>query len=1296
MLRVFRPERGWCVLFLLTFLVFPDGDLSSGTWVQTDWSGGPWQNDWSDSARFHSLQLVDFWHSGEIKPLSWRLLVNFTPQNGDVGIYNIFAGMDSVIYVPVSSESNGRVYRSSDGGKTWWLTGELLPNIDMVMGITQTSDGTIWVGARTWPVHYGILFKSENAGTSWTVVDTFGTLVSALLSVNDTLFLGAAEVEDGYARIFMSVDGGNTWEMVNMHEPVTHIMSFCRLSDGGIYAGCFSEVLRSYDGGETWEDTGWPGSDGIVETSDRRLILWDHQNLYISADFGETWDTIAEDNLWWSKWKVREIGSDTLYEAGEGLSWGGLPQILRRYGQQIDLDALFFWAWIYAFDLSALEKIGGNYWAGTYNGNAMLYCDDGSDSSAFLWSSTYDAGYPAEWGEVSWDCENCEYIRVKVRTFDPSPRLDWALCDYIENGEDISGTRGVHDGDRKVEYRVEFLSAPRDSLPVFREIRINYGELSVTERRAEEFMGTGIERVYPNPFRDKLRVVYSVRERGYVSVAVYDAAGRRVKVIDEGVKEAGRHEVYWDGRDESGRRVSSGTYFIRLKVGRNVYFSKAIFSGGVTGIGYLKQQGEVPDMKWGVVKSIGALALSAGLLYSASIVYPGASVLGEENGEYLVAFSADYFDSLSGMPLDEFGEIINVSNDPAFGDLFPAVKVDVNGYQHIVYMTDNTWHHPTYEVALKVYTPEGFLLFERRIITPDDGYHSAYPDIALEPSEGDHVDAHVVWMDNRNGNWEIYYRKWRIYYEPGHYPEPLGPEMPVSLVDGKDSGRFVDPDSMQTGPSDGVYFPERPVVAYEPNTQTVHIVWSDKRGSDWSIYYQKQTNDAVPVVLIDDKRISNDLYELHRRRMLGEPGGFGGAASGGGNGVLPSVSPTRSLIPIVRHRRYVSFAPDVFPAADGGCVIAWMKKLVNQDRSAIAYEALDPQGNHRNPWGWGEAWDDFVMDTVFGGPWPDYMNGSPSLASDWGACAWMYKWEGMPWEIGMNFVLLCGNEGWEEPPRVSDYVLDWNYERVLQNNPEGNSMYPDLIFCGGVKMVYQDDRDGDWDVYYQYIAPWPQMGGEIVNLSDDTLPDKYPSIDGNEEYNSRVSAIAWQHWTGYDWEVYERRKTQRDLTVRVVPITRTGEDQELDMFRLYPYDDNAFDGITYVGFASLEPGQYLYHFTLTDEDGDVVYQTGDAVLDLTNGGTMGAGVAGKLDVPVTINPNPARNVASISFNLPEDMWVKASVYDAAGRRLDVLAEGVMSKGLHELRWGRDVAPGVYFLRFETEGRVIARKLVKVR
>jgi flagellar hook assembly protein FlgD len=47
-------------------------------------------------------------------------------------------------------------------------------------------------------------------------------------------------------------------------------------------------------------------------------------------------------------------------------------------------------------------------------------------------------------------------------------------------------------------------------------------------------------------------------------VAVFDVAGRRVATLYSGHHDRGTHSVSWDGRDERGRNVASGIYFVRL------------------------------------------------------------------------------------------------------------------------------------------------------------------------------------------------------------------------------------------------------------------------------------------------------------------------------------------------------------------------------------------------------------------------------------------------------------------------------------------------------------------------------------------------------------------------------------------------------------------------------------------------------------------------------------------------------------------------------------------------------------
>ena len=48
---------------------------------------------------------------------------------------------------------------------------------------------------------------------------------------------------------------------------------------------------------------------------------------------------------------------------------------------------------------------------------------------------------------------------------------------------------------------------------------------------------------------------------------VYDLAGRLIRTLAADVRSAGSHESVWDGRDASGRDVSSGTYLARMTFG---------------------------------------------------------------------------------------------------------------------------------------------------------------------------------------------------------------------------------------------------------------------------------------------------------------------------------------------------------------------------------------------------------------------------------------------------------------------------------------------------------------------------------------------------------------------------------------------------------------------------------------------------------------------------------------------------------------------------------------------------------
>ena len=83
---------------------------------------------------------------------------------------------------------------------------------------------------------------------------------------------------------------------------------------------------------------------------------------------------------------------------------------------------------------------------------------------------------------------------------------------------------------------------------------------------------------YPNPFNPETWIPYQLSEAGKVVISIYNVSGHLVRRLDLGHKEAGMYlnremSAYWDGKNESGDKVSSGVYFYNIQSGK---FSKTM------------------------------------------------------------------------------------------------------------------------------------------------------------------------------------------------------------------------------------------------------------------------------------------------------------------------------------------------------------------------------------------------------------------------------------------------------------------------------------------------------------------------------------------------------------------------------------------------------------------------------------------------------------------------------------------------------------------------------------------------
>jgi flagellar hook assembly protein FlgD len=78
---------------------------------------------------------------------------------------------------------------------------------------------------------------------------------------------------------------------------------------------------------------------------------------------------------------------------------------------------------------------------------------------------------------------------------------------------------------------------------------------------------TQLEQNQPNPFNPVTAISFVLSNPAHANLVIYDAAGRAVRSLVDRNMTSGAHQVVWDGRDDAGRPVGSGTYFYRLKAG---------------------------------------------------------------------------------------------------------------------------------------------------------------------------------------------------------------------------------------------------------------------------------------------------------------------------------------------------------------------------------------------------------------------------------------------------------------------------------------------------------------------------------------------------------------------------------------------------------------------------------------------------------------------------------------------------------------------------------------------------------
>jgi len=461
---------------------------------------------------------------------------------------------------------------------------------DFVYGIFIDESGTKWFG------NYGSGILSFD-DTSWIYWQTDSIAVSQLHDIaqdkNGNLWFGNT---NGLVRF-----DGNSWRNEN-------------LSDVKILNNNCLKMIIDHDG------TYWISTFlGMNIFSDNEWSTYTYQNSPLG---GLVYDFLEDDDG--SMW----IGSYGLYNYNES-NWmiyttenSGLPDNTIK-DIKFSSDGSLWLATRYG----GIAKKDGDDWTVINTSNSSLPSDNTSgllfDSNGRLWVSTSDAGL-AFLNNGDWVIKNTDNSSLPSNKINDIIEMNSAIWIATSNGlalleythlwtvynsqnSDLQSDEinslypekddilwiGTDDGVARIENDSLVLFTPLNSGLPFNRVNNVYVDkwgvkwfstasgigryedentLSLSEKDILGIANFDLHQNYPNPFNPSTKISFSICERSYVTLMIYDITGQLIEQILSQYLNKGDYEV-----DFVASNLSSGVYFYRLESGKSAKVGKMLF-----------------------------------------------------------------------------------------------------------------------------------------------------------------------------------------------------------------------------------------------------------------------------------------------------------------------------------------------------------------------------------------------------------------------------------------------------------------------------------------------------------------------------------------------------------------------------------------------------------------------------------------------------------------------------------------------------------------------------------------------
>jgi len=449
--------------------------------------------------------------------------MSWTEKND--GLFNLsirdFAFIDDNIFV---ATVGGGVFRSSKSDTSWTSASSGLSDLGVY---ALTVKGTKLFAGSADNLQAGV-YMSIDSANSWVKASNGLTLPASIKALasddGQYLYTGVYGNEDG-SGVFYSIDDGSMWMEANNGISNRYVWKL-QIKGDNVFAGMDNGggVYLSTNQGAMWQPVNSGLTDSIIQSFTvygENIFVGTHTGgVFLSTNNGTNWEAI---NTGLTNLDIKSLAVDETYiyagAAGSGVGENG---VWRRALSEINIIPI-------PVELSSFTASTSKY-SVTLNWTTATELNNlGFEIQRLSIEDVWEKIVFVDGYGTTTEIHNYSYVDANLTP-----------AKYLYRLKQI-------DFDGQYEYSDEI------------EVEVN-GPLTFA-----------LGQNYPNPFNPATKITYTLPQKNYVALKIYDVLGKEVATLVNEEKPTGIYEVEFNAA-----KLPSGIYFYRIQAGNFVETKKMV------------------------------------------------------------------------------------------------------------------------------------------------------------------------------------------------------------------------------------------------------------------------------------------------------------------------------------------------------------------------------------------------------------------------------------------------------------------------------------------------------------------------------------------------------------------------------------------------------------------------------------------------------------------------------------------------------------------------------------------------